>query len=163
MYIPQQSDRRCSAIFAVPGKIKDSSRSVALHNVTQLVYRLKHMHGLRQHLKSHREDFAKCTICGKVLRNKNSMLSHRKRAHDDQRHRCTICDKLLATPKSLQEHIAGHTGEDLYNCPYCEKSFKSNANMYTHRKRAHLAEWTRDFAADRRRNPVEKIATASKR
>lgn len=37
--------------------------------------------------------------------------------------------------------MAHHTGQELYNCPYCTKTFKSNANMHSHRKKAHPNEW----------------------
>lgn len=33
-----------------------------------------------------------------------------------------------------------HTGESLYKCNFCDKTFKSNANMYSHRKKMHYAE-----------------------
>lgn len=35
-------------------------------------------------------------------------------------------------------------GVDLYFCPYCPKTFKSNANMHSHRKKKHLALWQHD-------------------
>lgn len=37
--------------------------------------------------------------------------------------------------------MAHHTGQELYNCPYCTKTFKSNANMHSHRKKSHPDEW----------------------
>lgn len=40
-----------------------------------------------------------------------------------------------------QEHIAVHTGQDLYSCSYCPMTFKSNANMSSHRKKVHPNEW----------------------
>lgn len=37
--------------------------------------------------------------------------------------------------------MAMHAGiTDLYYCEFCTKTFRSNANMYAHRKRTHPAE-----------------------
>lgn len=47
--------------------------------------------------------------------------------------------------------MALHTGEDLYTCPYCPKTFKSNANMHSHRKKGHPVEFKAD--RERRLNP----------
>jgi uncharacterized C2H2 Zn-finger protein len=50
---------------------------------------------------------------------------------------------LLLTVILFQEHMAGHTGEILYHCPApdCNKSYNSNANMLSHKKKAHKAYW----------------------
>lgn len=40
--------------------------------------------------------------------------------------------------------MALHTGRDLYTCPYCPKTFKSGANMHSHRKKFHFADWEKD-------------------
>lgn len=41
---------------------------------------------------------------------------------------------------------SSHTGENLYTCSYCPKMFKSNSNMYKHKKQVHPNEWNQDRA-----------------
>lgn len=50
--------------------------------------------------------------------------------------------------------MALHTGEDLYTCNYCPKTFKSKANMYTHRKKKHTHLWTINNRNNSIYNPV---------
>lgn len=37
--------------------------------------------------------------------------------------------------------MAVHTGQPLYSCCFCPQTFKSHANMHTHKKRLHPNEW----------------------
>lgn len=38
--------------------------------------------------------------------------------------------------------MAIHSGRtDLYSCTFCTKTFRSSANMYAHRKKAHPVEY----------------------
>ncbi|XP_037044364.1 transcription factor grauzone-like isoform X4 [Bradysia coprophila] len=112
---------------------------------------VKHQRYLRQHLRMHQEvqeaqkgKVLNCPICKKKVQSKRLLANHIRYSHGERKHQCTFCDKAFRSPKILKEHIALHTGEDLYSCPYCNRTFKSNANMYSHRKKAHLEEWTRD-------------------
>lgn len=37
--------------------------------------------------------------------------------------------------------MAVHNGQPLYSCCFCPQTFKSHANMYTHKRRIHPNEW----------------------
>lgn len=83
-----------------------------------------------------------CSECGKVATTEMALRSHKKNVHQTERKfKCTICEKSFKFAIVLREHMATHTGEDLYQCPHCTKTFKTNANMHHHRKKAHPKEW----------------------
>ncbi|XP_037044359.1 transcription factor grauzone-like isoform X3 [Bradysia coprophila] len=128
---------------------------------------LKHERNLWHHLKTHENlQDAKalgCPICKKKVKSKRLLAIHIKRSHAEKKHQCTYCGKAFRIRKILQEHIAAlHTGANLYTCPYCDRTFKSSANMYAHRKRAHFAEWTRDRTNNTKTDGIQLVRVESK-
>ncbi|KAM7350356.1 uncharacterized protein ACRADG_008966 [Cochliomyia hominivorax] len=101
--------------------------------------------GLKRHKQIIHQDGSTvyvCSECGKVASTQIALLTHKRNVHlSGRKHKCTLCDKAFKFPRVLREHMATHTGEDLYQCPHCEKTFKTNANMHHHRKKAHPKEW----------------------
>ena len=101
--------------------------------------------GLKRHKQLIHQDGSTvyvCSECGKVATTEISLLTHKKNVHlSGRKHKCTICEKAFKFPRVLREHMATHTGVDLYQCPHCERTFKTNANMHHHRKKAHPQEW----------------------
>ncbi|XP_073813942.1 transcription factor grauzone-like [Musca autumnalis] len=98
---------------------------------------------LRQHLKRHNPEgmIYKCPECGKVVKNRIALASHKRYSHSNETFQCEQCDKTFKKAISLREHMAQHTGETLYQCPFCPRTFNSNANMHSHKKNAHPIEW----------------------
>nr|XP_014092312.1 transcription factor grauzone [Bactrocera oleae] len=109
---------------------------------------LRHMSGLKQHMKSIHEDPGgehRCQICNKVSTTSRALRRHIYLNHEcERKFKCTMCEKAFKRPQDLREHTSTHTGEVLYTCPNCPMTFFSNANMYKHRQRLHRAEWEAD-------------------
>ncbi|KAG4071036.1 hypothetical protein HA402_001473 [Bradysia odoriphaga] len=122
---------------------------------------------LRHHLKTHEDmqdaKVLSCPICKKKVKGKRLLGMHMQGSHAEKKHQCTYCDKAFRIRKILQEHIAAlHTGAYLYNCQYCDRTFKSSANMYSHRKKAHLEEWSRDRSNNIKTEGIQLVRVESK-
>ncbi|XP_005189139.3 transcription factor grauzone [Musca domestica] len=108
--------------------------------------------GLKRHKESQHPEGGKqqfpCYICSKIS---PTLRAHKKHVKDKHElgfdFKCTLCEKAYKRASTLKEHMATHTGTILYTCPYCPKTFNSNANMHSHRKKAHPKEWEEDCRA----------------
>lgn len=109
-------------------------------------HRLASKKNLKSHInRVHCSEPQVCQKCGKISPTMGALKAHMRFMHSDQpRLRCTLCTKSFKSAITLREHMAAHTGVHLYTCSYCPRTFASNANMYAHRKKAHLNEWNAD-------------------
>lgn len=104
---------------------------------------------LYKHRINHKDVPATCHLCGKTSINSRGLKSHIRLVHCEPRFKCAVCGNLFRKPQPLREHMAIHAGiTDLYSCSFCEKTFRSSANMYTHRKRNHPQEYAEQKALE---------------
>lgn len=80
-----------------------------------------------------------CNVCGKLLRTKNGLQTHRQ-THSGQRpFECKICGKKFVQAVNLEIHARIHSGEKPYVCKRCGKAFSQLANLQAH-NRTHTGE-----------------------
>lgn len=103
-------------------------------------------------LESHRLTHARaeqpvsCDECGNVLKNKHSLMIHKKTLHnkDAQMHPCAVCNKSFRSRYKLSEHTSIHTGIKRFTCHFCPEQFAAATNRTKHCKLRHpedLKKW----------------------
>ncbi|KAK2159721.1 hypothetical protein LSH36_147g01002 [Paralvinella palmiformis] len=74
-----------------------------------------------------------CSVCGKALSSKSSMLRHKNLHLGIYSYNCSVCGKGFSTKDGLSGHMSWHTGTKL-PCPVCQKQFRYKVDLLKHRK-----------------------------
>ncbi|KAM5135814.1 zinc finger protein 831 [Mantella aurantiaca] len=65
------------------------------------------------------------------------------------KHRCSHCGRDCLKPSVLEKHIRSHTGERPFPCTICGISFKTQSNLYKHRRtQTHVNNAKQSFDSD---------------
>ncbi|XP_055526848.1 zinc finger protein 836-like [Wyeomyia smithii] len=86
-------------------------------------------------LKVHRSDHmnterAQCTVCGKYMKNTNSLRKHLA-IHREVTTECEICGEKSPNSHALRNHIQNqHLKARSYQCTICEKALLSSGHLY---------------------------------
>ncbi|XP_035713597.1 zinc finger protein 888-like [Folsomia candida] len=99
----------------------------------------KDKYHLKDHEITHDPDAkVKCEICGKVLKNPVTLISHMRKIHSNrERPKCATCQRLFYNAASLRRHIAArHSTMDRprFPCQFlgCEKIYQTRGGLRTH-------------------------------
>ena len=95
---------------------------------------LKHLKGLKDHIKSVHEK-EPCIECGKLISHNKMKLHLQGHAPDsEKKYKCEVCGKGFVETHRLQDHMNIHTGEKPYKCKYCSNRFASRGNQRMHER-----------------------------
>jgi len=81
-----------------------------------------------------------CDICGKPIRRKQGLETHKLTHSGEKPYQCNICGKYFTQTSSLRVHTKIHTRENLYGCPLCDKKFTTKQNMHTHMHKCYTSD-----------------------
>lgn len=106
----------------------------------------KYVFHLNRHLEAHVRETVACDECGKELRGKNALKTHKKMMHnkDAPVYPCTVCSKSFRSKYKLSEHLSIHTGVKKFTCYFCPEQFAAATNRTKHCKLRHpkdLQQW----------------------
>lgn len=108
-------------------------------NICNLVFNYRYK--LRNHMVlSHGMPDVKvnCGICGKVLKNKLCLRTHKRSVHDkERRFQCNLCDLRFFTKFDTVRHERTHLDKCFFSCDCCETKFKSKDSLRRHMKKQH--------------------------
>ena len=81
-----------------------------------------------------------CGVCGKLLKNKETLHSHIQHIHQKIKQQiCQFCGKIVRNKKALKEHTESQHSNIEFPCmePFCGKVFGNKKNMKMHFDRNH--------------------------
>ncbi|XP_034943150.1 zinc finger protein 454 isoform X1 [Chelonus insularis] len=74
----------------------------------------------------------KCTLCGKIFRNKKGKCYHDACVTGVRPYHCSVCDRSFVKKSHFEYHERVHTGYKPFKCEICEKSFPQKNKLNRH-------------------------------
>lgn len=78
-----------------------------------------------------------CHICGKTYNGLRRLNKH-LRTHSNSNFQCDICKRIIKNKQSLVTHMLRHSGSKSYTCEQCAASFYTLSELCNHRRFQHI-------------------------
>lgn len=89
---------------------------------------------LRRHLIVHTGELYLCPVCGKALRDPQTLRAHERLHTGDRPHKCEQCGKGYTMASKLRRHLNSHLGEKPYQCHVCGVKYTMMQSLQRHLK-----------------------------
>nr|XP_055062490.1 zinc finger protein 408 isoform X3 [Misgurnus anguillicaudatus] len=89
---------------------------------------------LRRHLIVHTGELYLCPVCGKALRDPQTLRAHERLHTGDRPYKCEQCGKGYTMASKLRRHLNTHLGEKPYQCHVCGVKYTMMQSLQRHMK-----------------------------
>uniref|UniRef100_A0A8C5PYJ3 C2H2-type domain-containing protein n=1 Tax=Leptobrachium leishanense TaxID=445787 RepID=A0A8C5PYJ3_9ANUR len=133
LLVEQASESIKVANKTLSDPLQDKPHSIQMYSCPECPKCFISSIALSRHQSTHRENRHTCTVCGKQVSTKSSLVRHYKSHTGLELFTCSDCGKLFTYRANLVAHQKTHTGQKPYPCPECGKSFTVKTSLVRHR------------------------------
>ncbi|KAK3528123.1 hypothetical protein QTP86_023846 [Hemibagrus guttatus] len=107
---------------------------------------------LKRHLICHTGEAYLCPVCGKALRDPQTLRAHERLHADDRPYKCQDCGKGYTMATKLRRHMKSHLEEKPYKCEVCGSRYTLMQSLQRH-LRTHTGQTKAGHTAPTRGRP----------
>lgn len=87
---------------------------------------------LKRHLICHTGEAFLCPVCGKTLRDPQTLRAHERLHADDRPYKCQDCGKAYTMATKLRRHMKSHLEEKPHECAICGSRYTLMQSLQRH-------------------------------
>lgn len=95
-------------------------------------FRFSQVPELKRHLISHTGEAYLCPVCGKALRDPQTLRAHERLHADDRPYKCQDCGKGYTMATKLRRHMKSHLEEKPHKCEICGGRYTLMQSLQRH-------------------------------